>query len=881
MQTAELLKLLAAKTDRRNSALWLPYYFHAEDVAGVMDFLLAERYAGLYGICGMSAEDFHKTAMLAAYLHDIGKLTPVFQDKLLQSLPVRRGIMEHYQIEIPGYSLNDYKQAPHNVCGKVIALLMLGLPRELASVIGAHHGMPTDAARQHLEGFASCYYGKPKRSEFWESIWREWLDYALTAAGFASADDVPTLNEEVQILLSGLLIMADWLGSNQELFPLKNIDETPMSYPADRLPKALAELNLPAAWQPEQYNMTEEVFKQRFGFVPNAVQQAVVDAVNKCQKPGIFILEAPMGIGKTEAALAAAEVLAKRQNKDGLFFGLPTQATANGIFERTVAWAQQQSQEFYHTIELAHGNAQFMPLFAEMPSEVTVDDSDEDNGLMVHSFFCGRKQACLADFVVGTVDNLLMSALKKKHAMLLHLGLSQKVVIIDECHAYDAYMNEYLDRALTWLGNYEVPVVLLSATLPPKRRAELLQAYLDREGELDCPKNSVYPLLTFSDGGEIRQIELPLAQEEKPVKIECLSAEAALDEAAKAVAVGGCVGIICNTVRTAQQFFKLMQEVPGAKLLLYHAQYIMPDRAEREKEIIAAVGKKSRGEARSGTVVIGTQVLEQSLDLDFDLLLTDLCPVDLLLQRIGRLHRHQRPERPLAGARCIVMGTEEIPASSEAIYSRWLLRQTAQMLPGDISIPADIVPLVTGVYEPEALPLPEDEEALAEYQKRIEDKEQKAQSFLLRKPHAGLGTIDRWLDGNVSENMAQATVRDGISSVEVIVMVRYAENEIGLLPGSGDEQRYNTAICPGEDACKRIAQQKLRLPSVFCQQYCVGKTIEELEKADEDLTGFQRSPWLKGELVLLLDKDLTGHLLNYQLTYSREMGLLYEKEAVE
>lgn len=180
-----------------------------------------------------------------------------------------------------------------------------------------------------------------------------------------------------------------------------------------------------------------------------------------------------MGIGKTEAALAATEILASRFGYGGMFFGLPTQATANGIFDRIHSWAS--GTDDIHSLRLAHGMTDMNDEYCEMFHGRASDISDDDNdNIMVHTWFEGRKQALLSEFVVATVDQFLMASLKQKHVMLRHLGLAGKTVIIDECHAYDRYMYVYLENSLRWMAAYNVPVIILSATLPPDKRAELI-----------------------------------------------------------------------------------------------------------------------------------------------------------------------------------------------------------------------------------------------------------------------------------------------------------------------------------------------------------------------------------------------------------------------
>lgn len=337
---------------------------------------------------------------------------------------------------------------------------------------------------------------------------------------------------------------------------------------------------------------------------------------------------------------------------------------------------------------------------------------------------------------------------------------------------------------------------------------------------------------------------------------------------------GGCVGVIVNTVRRAQMFAELLQD--NAKVLLYHAQFVLPDRAKKEKQLVDLVGKNSTPESRSGLVVVGTQVLEQSLDIDFDMLITDMCPMDLLLQRMGRLHRHERGVRPDTAKTpvCYVITDEytNMESASRKIYSHWLINKTADNLPDSITLPDDISPLVQEVYSATG------DEC---YDKYIDERKKsigRADSFRIRKPKDS--DIHRLLSRPIEtgdEQLAQAAVRDGISSFDVLLMRLSSDEKIHFLPdqyGGAEVSEY-----PDDEECRRIAEQKLRLPTMFCQSLNIDKNIRELENnCMKYIAGWKKSSWLKGQLVLFLDDDLNGELDGYDLHYSFEKGLEFTKK---
>lgn len=900
---------LPGKSGKDSSSLWLPAWRHMMDTAGVMRYLYTDWLptSVQMTLAGeLPGGDLESVCSFLALTHDIGKLTPAFAARIAESLPGIREELGTVGIDLPPVaSLTSAGKSPHALAGAAI-LQEYGCPPGIVAVVGAHHGKPMSLDDAfHLETqmsvFSRNYFGtsgvRSEAARAWRQVREEWFSFALHSSGYGSPDELPDLSQTAQVLLTGLLIMADWIASNTGYFPLIPADEagSPDTYPA-RVDHALAKIALPDPWAPAEQSMDAEAFSHRFGFYPNEVQQAVLDVVNASVQPGIYILEAQMGVGKTEAALAAAEMLASRNGQGGLFFGLPTQATANGIFPRLKAWAERQSEDAVHAIRLAHGmaslNEEYRSLFGQAAN-------NESGDLIVHSWFEGRKQALLADFVIGTVDQLLLAALKQKHVMLRHLGLSGKVVVIDECHAYDAYMSQYLDRALAWLGAYQVPVVLLSATLPAQRRAKLVEAYLgcstgiSIDGAEGWKTSRSYPLLTWTDGPTIRSAAISCSRADpRSVRIGRLADEAIPSFLQASLSDGGCAGVIVNTVRRAQELAAaLRMELPTYEVLVFHSRYISTDRALREKELLRRLGKHSTAEQRSGLIVVGTQVMEQSLDIDFDLLLTDLCPMDLLLQRLGRLHRHPKRSRPakLKTAMCEILGAldEDLEEGSRAVYGDWLLQRTRSLLPDRITLPEDIPALVQDTYETseDALRVSLNEndrmrKAYEVYQSQQAIKEANARKYRIGMPHAS-DTIVDWLAADLSSTSAkaEASVRDGDPSIEVLVMMQHRDGSVGFLPWQYDGSLVAPGRVPSAEVGRRIAQQRLRLPHVFSFDKVADAAIAELERRNREmLAEWQQCSWLHGELILLLDEQCRTTLCGYILAYNRENGLSYTKE---
>jgi len=905
---------LWAKKSKDGTDQWLPLVIHMTDSAAVAKELWCHWVAegvkrsivnGLHdGGCGESLFVF-----LAA-VHDLGKATPVFQAKRSWNAGLDRAIFdrtENYGLAMQTSScFASASMTPHALATQVL-LRYAGCNKNVAATLGAHHGKPADdESRDLMQQYPQNFHMGRSGKVAWGHVQQELLYLALNFAGYTTIDEVPRPNMAAQVLLSGLVILADWIASSEVLFPYIGLDYVGTPCAKTRIDAAWQALSFPKAWQAGKKLNLDGLFPERFGFASaNALQRTVMQTAAAIRTPGLLVMEAPMGVGKTEAALLAAEIFAFASQRKGVFFALPTQATTDGMFKRFHDWLSKLDGNDTYSLRLMHGKAQFNDAYDSLPKKVAHED--EESRIIVHEWFEGRKKAMLDDFGVGTIDHVLMAALKQKHVMLRHLGLANKVVVIDECHAYDAYMSQYLYMVLTWLGAYKVPVIVLSATLPAKQRQALVEAYLNIKpqsyGQSD-PLNkgaqkttptpawatsTGYPIITYTEEKEVRQVLVASDVSARTVELESLTDDALSDKLAELLEEGGCAGIIVNTVDRAQKIAASLGERFGHKTVrLLHSRFLAPDRARKEQELLKELGRPSCDTKRPDKcIVVGTQVLEQSLDIDFDVLISDLCPMDLLLQRIGRLHRHER-NRPqkLAQAICLLMGRaeEEFEAGAVAIYGKYLLMRTRAFLPAHISLPADISRLVQEVYSEEHALVPQSpsySEAHAQHLKLLADKEKRAKDFRLTRPWAESNLIG-WLKTPVSdrnEKSGEAAVRDSDESIEVILVQRKSDDNIYFLPWIENGQLVATHETPSAQIARELARCKVRLPSVLCSAWNIDKTIKALERINaEELMEWQKSPWLAGELFVIVDDDLAASLGGYKLRYSPLLGLSHSKE---
>lgn len=935
--------LWGKKSNRDGDARWLPLVAHLIDTKNVGFWLysnwlsdgdrnfLTQRIASEMvnaGLSPMEAQDQAETEIaklvkFLCYIHDIGKATPAFQkkksynhdDQLDEELVDQ--LMRHSFKGLADATLSSASKSPHARAGEAI-LQRAGLNETIAAIIGGHHGKPqTSSPINQLDDYTSNYYQSDNNKDIqkpWKKVQGELIQYGRELAGYKDIKDVPPVTQAEAVILEGLLIMSDWLASSEYLndnvdypmFTLIGLDEGFDSLDMDeRWKRAIRTWKLNDQWEPNEVNDADRYYQDHFGFKPRKIQSVMAEELLETSDPGLMIVEAPMGIGKTEIALAAAEQLASVTGRSGVYVGLPTQATANAMFKRVKNWAKKMAQgdELNFAMELLHGKAYLNSDFTDLPRAEDVDMDSEDaqeGAVSVNSWFSGKK-SILADFEVGTIDNLLLMGLKQKHLFLRHLGFSNKVVILDEVHAYDAYMNSYLYRALEWLGAYHVPVVILSATLPKEKRNEIIGTYFEGKyhssykKNLEAPNgwqdNFAYPLLSILDGQELKQIsdfgqklpshELKIAYLDEDPNVVMAKVEAK-------IANGGVAGIIVNTVKRAQQFAKLVPD--DIEYLVLHSAFLATDRSNKETKLQDLIGKD--GKRPKKYIVIGTQVLEQSLDIDFDVLFTDIAPMDLLLQRAGRLHRREiaRPKGLEESLMYVLKPEGEgYGDANEAIYEKYYLQKTEAFLPKVVKLPDDISVLVQKVYDPATDEQVDNlKDAKEDSDNHFAKEKRKAESFQVGEPVYPDDpedltdeswvedlTIHGWLDwdqGQLDENQAIAAVRDIRETVEVILL-KEVDKENYLL---GNENRKVKEIMDRRGD-KEIAQEVIRLPGVLTLD--INKSIKALETLTiKNFPEWQNSPWLKGSLALVLDENNETTFAGYRLKYSQEIGLTHEKE---
>ncbi len=653
--------------------------YHCLDVAAVAYNLLepkTRRCKDMALHTGLSPELVQYLIVISIMLHDIGKFSKTFQAL----------VPELFQQLFPGCKTRPYNERHdtlgfvlwREVCKQDIAQtnkILSGLLDYFIKTSFGHHGLPpkesTRGGNQVLR--VAFFFDKED----------------ITAAQNLSKDclllmgDLPRLPpesktfkrilKEISWNIAGLIVLCDWIGSNAEYFDyINDINKTiPLNiyWEEFALPQALTALSA-VGWEPNRVRNFSGIdsMVSLFPFIKKPTPlQTLASEMPFLDGPKLFIVEDVTGAGKTEAATILAARIMSSGDADGIYIGLPTMATANAMYDRMKeAYIKLYEKGERPSLVLSHGARHLFDGFTKtvVVHEQRIDHSygtEETASAMCNEWYAdNRKKALLADVGVGTIDQALLGVLPARHQSLRLLGLQRKILIVDEVHAYDPYMEHLLSVLLEAHARGGGSVILLSATIPQKKRNDLLKAF--RKGlsedkvELCIENEQAFPLVTQVGLSTITVYPIDTREEvRRKVGVSFFTLyEEILQLVEQKACAGECVCWIRNTVKDARKTFYdlgMGGNISIERLDLFHSRFAMVDRARIEKNVMNNFGMNSNPAMRKGRVLIATQVVEQSLDLDFDVMITDLAPIDLIIQRAGRLHRHIRDQfgKPIEG----------------------------------------------------------------------------------------------------------------------------------------------------------------------------------------------------------------------------------------
>ncbi|GAB4151267.1 MAG: CRISPR-associated helicase/endonuclease Cas3 [Roseiflexaceae bacterium] len=737
------IKLFWGKTPKSGEDVtnYHPALFHMLDVALAAKVLLRDgpprlRQALMHAFEGCDPQLLLDWLPFLVATHDLGKISAAFQGQneaqraRLQALQINfRGQADLYHAQISACWLHMHLESHEP-----------GIARRLMWVLrdamGGHHG-------RFMHERMTEVTGRLLTSERAESRWPLWRTTTYTLLRGALAPDskgLAALGEPrhlsvATVALTGFIVWCDWIGSNEHDFPA-----TPLATIAEYLPRcyqraqqALDRHALRAVRPPPYYRG----YQASFGNQPRPLQSHMeqIDST-LLQQPLLAVIEAPTGEGKTEAALVLARQIAAQRGIDELFVGLPTMATSNQMFQRLEQFYQREYGSA-GAVRLTHGQSPAVEedlrhavLQARLASNGDALEREHASAQAAVEWFVGSKKAMLAPFGVGTVDQIELAGLNVKHYPLRLFGLAGKVVIIDEIHAYDTYMSTILAHTLTWLASLGCSVILLSATLPIARHEALARAFiagLDTSHEPPTlSPDHPYPSIALYHAHGHHQQSCAVFRGEQRMTLRLVEQRDHATEARYLIDLvrdGGAVARLCNRVDDAQALFQALQEVqaqiPLDTQIILHARFPLQQRQQYERQVEAWLGKTTQRTPSQRIIIVGTQVLEQSLDYDVDVMISDFAPMDLLLQRAGRLHRHARtdangrPERPPRHQEPVLEVSLPVDINRLPDWKRWapiyepyilwrtweVLRTHTTNAACTIVLPRDYRPLIERVYQ--------------------------------------------------------------------------------------------------------------------------------------------------------------------------------------
>lgn len=709
-----------AKIDHERGS-WHPLFAHSAEVAAVLYTLATPGMPAaraLAHLVGAAAFDIRASLVAGAWLHDLGKAQHRFQARRngIRTGPLTAAdghvqvVLESFGVQCLARSLQEALRYLHVHPQSAEAILKTSI---------SHHGVPR-AGDPTLADRASLWVADPKTGR--DPI--QEVDRLITAAAAMSggrpAPNFP-VTPEFTYLANGLLTTADWLASTEDVFPMRGsaVDR------ADYWPEAVER----AEWACGQAGLIprrltvsvsaplEAMFPETFPrFSPTPVQQALTEMPIPGQGHRV-VIESETGSGKTEGFLALYARAKAAGVVDGLTVLLPTRATANAMHQRVTAAITELHEGDPPEVVLATGG---LIRGEEVPSDDMADRLTRWTS--EHA-----KRRLSAEIVVGTVDQALLGALPVRHGSMRLAALAGRMVVVDEVHSCDRYMLELLRLIADFVSATGGVLVVLTATLSARALSDLgptADEVPDERTALSRP----YPAVAVRSAEALEWVDVPVRAtggRGKRIQWKTATERSSITAAMAAARAGARVCILRNTVRGARQTMQQVTDMGAGDLLwrpaggddgvAYHSRYGAIDRLYLDRAVHARFGKGA--EQGTGVILVATQVVEQSLDIDFDLIVTDLCPIDVLLQRLGRGHRHDRPrpagfEHPIA---VVIVPTPESmsgwasngqpgPNGWGTVYEDWLdLELTRRLVDGraSITLPADARPLIETVYHPD------------------------------------------------------------------------------------------------------------------------------------------------------------------------------------
>ncbi|MBO8202696.1 CRISPR-associated helicase Cas3' [Streptomyces smyrnaeus] len=944
----------------------------------VWDRVLAEgQRSRVVEALGVGVSEARRIVMFWAGLHDLGKIIPSFQGMLLKARPAHSGFLSEAAYAHDRWADSTvgrirHESATHAALPQLLARLGYpaagGRPAKLlalqvAQILGGHHGRyPSDNDPRDLRN--PCARMPELGSGAWAEQRQQHAEALYEVLGRPAVPNACAMSPTTAVVIAGMVIVSDWLASQEHVIEAqqKEIEAqadygspTSLRGHARRMGRVAPVLVEDAGLGGAGFRTGG--FSELFPDIrsPYSLQLSVAHGLSgtRLRGPGVLLVTAPTGEGKTETALYAASLLGAACGGRGLLFALPTQATANQMYGRLVEFAGRNLLDPAQ-LTLLHGAADLYAPYARPQSDDAVDapeprvvsdcepGAEWDGRVSVEAgrWLRGRGRGILAPLAVGTVDQALMAVLPLRRNALRHFGLSGKTVVIDEAHAYDAYTHALLLRLLEWLGALGVPVVLLSATLTGDIARGLVRSYLTGADPSSASRQvpvPAYPGWVYASarddlvlgpdepvrserGRKLAVMVRRVAHTYEPDRAGGRLA-AVLDALDGVISGGGCAAVICTTVAEAQQTYAALRDhcrarfgagylgwddcsaeddqrqdaAAGPRLRLLHARFPAGRRAGLTREAERWFGRTDKLGVRRptgprGAVLVATQVIEQSLDLDFDLVVSDLAPMAMLLQRAGRVWRHREPSpsRPAWAdvPRLVVLapagedGDLSVPGSWGDVYQHSLLQRTLELLERragrPVTVPDDVQALVDGVYAEEFVSVAPEKLMERDFRRLADDMARGAlaEMVALPSPHR-VTSLHSLTTSDADEELVRT--RLGAESVQVLPVF---ENE----DGRWLDEAYSVALPEsGRGGAGRFTVAEVRELLSCVVPLAHGPWRAACGPAHDPPADWGREPRL-ARIVLLPQRVTGGEVVGaalgeYQITYDHALGLITRRTA--
>lgn len=776
-------------------------------------------------------------------LHDIGKMTPVFQQKIYAALKIKKDFGISFPLEKENHGLST------------LLVLRQRFGEQFAKIASAHHGFGFLSPSYHTE--QAEWLGGPE----WEKLRKRLIENLKYRLGLPDYNAGEIVEENISAML-GAVILADWLGSSMDIPYGIEPNETWAA-------KTVAD----AGFKPCDI-LQNLCFEDIFPFAPNPLQSLLLQEIHP---GGCYVIEAEMGSGKTEAALYLAYKCLENKKATGIYFALPTQLTSEKIHARL--------DDFLNKVITDSSRREALLIHGEAWLNWNIFQENDDGVacLKPNSWFYAPKRALLAPFAVGTIDQALMAVINVKHRDLRAFALAGKVVIIDEVHSYDTYTGTLINELIRRLKNWGCTIIVLSATLTDASKKKLMGATTEPNLTEDTP---AYPLVSIQRPNSPLLTVMPPPTCRKSVTLAHSTDEMeCVKEALCAADTGQQVLWIENTVNNAQRLFQTLSAASlgtAIEVGLIHSRFPQFIRSENESRWVALYGKNGSDQRQHhGRILIGTQILEQSLDIDADLLITRLAPSDMLLQRIGRLWRHHPslPRPKDATCKAIILHSAlydqltDLYASrkDDLPYERYVMARTQEIWQSkqSIKIPEDIRSIMEATYAERI-----EEAALARLKAELNDRVRSMHQQAIVNASSTLNVID--------DDAAQTRLND-LPQVQLLLIAKnnrgddlsqriwtpFSDEPIPVPPSQAAPAKKKAAL-------KKLGSVMIKTNESYAPSY-EGFTLEE---ALGNLMYLGNSDFRPVRAAFL---DLSGFLLdkaaNYagntgeRLHYSRNLGL--------